>query len=254
MSGNTQTTRKGCEAMIIAERTHRGNVREHNEDSLYAGENLLIVADGMGGHRGGATASALAIQAVRDGVMRKGILSAGAEDIDAAMQDANRRIYEASLKDDALQGMGTTMTLCIVRSNILVCAHIGDSRAYLFRNGRLSRITRDHSLVEELVRSGYITREQAAVHPHRHVITRALGTDTPVRIDQKRLGVQDGDIVLLCTDGIMLHIPDEEIQALLSGGGEPGFLADELLSRALGRGGEDNISLILARVEGGEAL
>ena len=240
--------------MTIATRTHRGNVREANEDSLFAEYGLLMVADGMGGHRGGATASAMAVETIQQETRRIGIAGLDVDSIDALMQETNRRIFDASCADAALQGMGTTATLCILRRNILICAHIGDSRAYLYRNGRLSKLTRDHSLVEELVRSGYITREQAEVHPHRHIVTRALGTDGLVRVDQKRIGMQPDDLLLLCTDGVTLHIPDEEMETELARDVGVEQLADGLLRMALDRGGEDNISLICTRIERGDLV
>ncbi len=238
--------------MTVAVRTSRGKVREINEDSVHAAPDLIIVADGMGGHRGGEVASRMAVKSVLAELAKTE--APGAKEIEAAIQYGNARVFGAASKDEALKGMGTTMTLCLVRGNIAHIAHIGDSRAYLMRNGLLTRLTRDHSLVEELVRNGYITQEQAAVHPHRHIITRALGTEGRVRVDLKRIAVQGGDRILLCTDGVMVHIADAEIESILQATEGLEAQVDALLHTALDRGGEDNISITLARIEGGESL
>jgi protein phosphatase len=238
--------------MIISARTDRGNVREGNEDSLFARGGLLIVADGMGGHKGGEVASSMAVATMAEALGEAGAPSPSK--IEAAFQKANGRIFERAQEDPELRGMGTTVTLCQVGKNVANLAHIGDSRAYLMRNGVLTCLTRDHSLVEELVRNGYITREQALVHPHRHVITRALGTEGRVKVDQRRVAVQKGDRLLLCTDGLMLHVPDDEIQAVLSRQGDVEEHVERLVALAMARGGEDNITVVLAVVEGGGAL
>jgi protein phosphatase len=237
--------------MTTAARTHKGNVREINQDSLLMRGGLLIVADGMGGHRGGEVASRMAVDAVAEYLSDPGPYSAA--ELEAAVQEANRRVFAESAAKLELRGMGTTMTLCALTEETASFAHVGDSRAYMMRNGKLTRLTRDHSLVEELVRNGYITREQAAVHPHRHVITRALGSEGRVRVDQKRVAVQSGDLILLCTDGVTLYLTDSQIEQLLRREESVESYADTLVDLALEMGGEDNISVALARVEGGEA-
>ncbi len=238
--------------MQIARRTNKG-IRPKNEDTVYANGRLLIVADGMGGHSGGEIASRIAVESV---VADLSALPSNAQllgEIDQAIQYANHHIMEAARRDERLAGMGTTMTLCMFDPPVAIIGHVGDSRAYLFRNGKLSQITRDHSLVEELLRNGLITPEEAVNHPHRNVITRALGTQGRIRVDLKRVGVEPGDFLLLCSDGLTLHIPDEEIEGIFTAQDEPDALADTLESLALERGGEDNISLLIAKVEEGDA-
>ncbi len=238
--------------MTTAARTHKGNVRELNEDSLLLREGLLIVADGMGGHRGGEVASRMAVDTVAEYLGAPRPYSPA--ELEAAIQEANLRVFAESSANPDLHGMGTTMTLCALSENTASFAHVGDSRAYMMRNGKLTRLTRDHSLVEELVRNGYITREQAAVHPHRHVITRALGSEGRLRVDQKRVAVERGDLILLCTDGVTLYLLDSEIELLLRREESVERCADTLVDLALEMGGEDNISVALARIEGGEPL
>lgn len=237
--------------MQIAYCTDKGLVREQNEDSFYAKEALLIVADGMGGHRAGEVASRIAIESVTGDLLALREESPMLGEIDRAIQYANHRVREAAAREEELTGMGTTLTLCYVLGHIAVIGHVGDSRAYMLRNGQLSRLTRDHSLVEELVRSGSITPEEALHHPHRHVITRALGSEGRVRADIKRIGVEPGDTFLLCTDGLIIHADDEEIARVLTDGCTLQEQAEELLRLALKRGGEDNITIVLARAEGG---
>lgn len=235
--------------MQIALRSHTGRVRSHNEDSYYAQDALLLVADGMGGHRGGKQASQTAVDVI---AAQYQLVREKGEDFDIpkAITLANVAICQKAADDAALSGMGTTVTLCHVRDNIAVLGHVGDSRAYMMRNGRLSRLTRDHSLVEELVRNGSITPEEALHHPLRHMINRALGAEGGVRVDSKRIGIAANDILLLCSDGLIIHVDDGEIGQILAAEKPLEEQADQLLELALSRGGDDNVTIVLAKVEG----
>lgn len=240
--------------MQIVGRTETGKIRQKNEDAIYIGQDLMIVADGMGGHIGGEIASRIAVDSI---VKELAELSSEASlmgDVDRAIQYANHNIAKAVEEDERLTGMGTTLTLCLFRLPVVVIGHVGDSRAYLFRNGLLSRLTRDHSLVEEMVRGGIITPEEAVNHPHRHVITRALGASGRVRVDVKRVGVEPGDRLLLCSDGLTLHVTDGEIQSMLCAEKELSENVHQLVALSMERGGEDNISILMALMEEEDAV
>ena len=215
--------------MLIYAKTNTGLVRPTNEDSLLIGHQLYGVADGMGGHRGGETASRVAVQVIRTllggKIPEENTLRVG-------LEAANRRIFDMQRRDPALNGMGTTLTLIWESAAELLIAHVGDSRAYLYRDGCLECRTQDHSIVGELLRS---------------VITRALGTDPIVQPDVFRVEKQDGDVWLLCSDGLYNMVEDAEISSTLESlRDEPA--ADRLLTLALEHGGSDNVSLVLGRV------
>ena len=183
-----------------------GLVRNQNEDSFVAGDGLFAVCDGMGGARGGEVASEAACRA---------LLALPAEAVDAerlgdTIAEANTSIFSRSLVEPGLHGMGTTLTTALAGDESLLIGHVGDSRAYLWRAGRLRQVTQDHSLVGEMVRSGQLTPDQAAIHPYRSVITRALGTEASVQPDIFELPVEAGDRLLLCSDGLsgMLSLDD----------------------------------------------
>ena len=230
--------------MQIFAKTHTGNVRPSNEDSLLVAHQLYGVADGMGGHRAGETASRVSVQVVRNLLATK---APEEQALRIGLDAANRRVYEMQRRDPALSGMGTTMTLLWENAAEMLIGHVGDSRAYLCRDGVFTCQTQDHSLVAELVRSKAITPEMAKTHPYRSVITRALGTDPLIEPDILHVSKQAGDIWLICSDGLYNMIEDEEIKEVLcSLETEPA--ADQLLKLALEHGGSDNISLILGRV------
>jgi len=172
----------------------------------------------------------------------------GEEGVATVVRAANARIFERAVHDPAVAGMGTTATVAVVdeRAGTVTIAHVGDSRAYLYRDGELEQLTTDHSLVGELVRSGRLTEDEAAVHPHRSVITRALGTDAEVEVDTLTLEVAAGDLVLLCSDGLSAMVRDDEIaQVLRSAEGVPRAAAEALVSAANAAGGEDNVTVVL---------
>lgn len=228
-------------------RSDIGRVRSCNEDAYLLQEGdypIYAVADGMGGHLGGDTASRMAIQGL------KKRLSGHRPDIGRLRRcfaDISKEIYERQLKDDSLHGMGTTLTLLWQDGEKLLLGHVGDSRAYLMRDGALRQISEDHSLVGELLRSGALDADQARRYPYRNVITRAVGTQPKVSCDAHQETARAGDRWLLCTDGLNEHMLDEEILACLQ---QPDIdsAADQLLSGALSAGGRDNITLLLLEV------
>ena len=232
--------------------THRGYVREQNEDAYYlpgakgAPGNLAIVADGMGGHRAGEVASAMA---VRSAVIAFGRLEDTPgmtlrEKIFQAMNEANREVYEATQESEQYAGMGTTMTLAVLEEKKIDLGHVGDSRAYLFHEGTLRQITRDHTLVQQLIDLGELLPQERRGHPQGNIITRALGTARIVDVDLIEEKWQRGDVLLLCSDGLTGAVTDEEIAAVL-GGQEPREALQTLLGLALKRGGRDNITIAL---------
>ena len=227
---------------VTASRTDVGKVRANNQDAVILSGRLAGIADGMGGHLGGETASAT----VRDGLIA---LLADKEPDSAALETGveavNRRVYLKSEEDEHLRGMGTTLTVLWLGDEDAMIAHVGDSRCYLLRGGELKQVTDDHSLVMEMVRAGALTKDQAAVHPMRNVITRAVGTDRGVDADLLRYRREKGDLWLICSDGLHGMVSDEEIKEILSGEDDLDAKAQKLLDAALDAGGRDNVSLVL---------
>lgn len=234
--------------------TDTGRVRTINQDAVLTTGTLFVVADGMGGHAAGDVASSTAIDALRSAAERIGTI----EGFTTAVQSANEAIYRASVQDPALAGMGTTVVaaclLADAKGDQLVILNVGDSRAYRFRDGSVRQITSDHSLAAEMVRAGEITEEEAAVHPQRHVITRALGVDGQVTPDSFPLAIREGDRVLLCSDGLSNEVDDEEISRVLAMVREPQSAAEELVARANAHGGADNISVVVIDVVVADAV
>ena len=230
--------------------TDAGKVRRNNEDSLLLGdgadETLFVVADGIGGFEAGEVASSMTVDLLR-------ALEPG-EPFEAAIREANRRILTAARDDDKLSGMGTTVVALRFsgsknepRAEI---SHVGDSRAYLLRGGELSPLTEDHSLVAELVRSGDLTRAQAAEHPQKNLITRALGADAEVEADNMVLPVGAGDRILLCSDGLSDMVREDRIREILKEHpGEPETPARGLIAAALAAGGTDNVTVVVVDVK-----
>ena len=227
--------------MQIYSRTHKGLVRPTNQDAILIKDTLFGVADGMGGHLGGDTASRLAMQVIEnmltDKLPSETVLRIGVE-------AANRRVFERQKHDASLKGMGTTLTLLWENEKQVLIAHVGDSRAYLLRDGKLTCVTNDHSVVGEMVRSNAITPEEARVHPYRNVITRAIGTAAMVEVDLQSMDKQSGDIWLACSDGLYNKIEDKEIETILLETAQE-EAAEKLLELALERGAEDNVSILL---------
>jgi len=231
--------------------TDTGLIRKINEDSLHVSPEigLLAVADGMGGHRAGEVASDMALQILeRELAQRlwKGELPEKA--LVDSVEHANISIYELSMRNQELRGMGTTITACLIWKGSMFVAHVGDSRAYLMRKDGISQLTRDHSLVQELLRNGGINEEQALLHPHRNVLTRALGTEKSVKVDLYRTGIVSGDLLLLCTDGLTRYLDQKELLSVVQSSPDIDTAARNLLSKALQCGGADNITIILAEL------
>ncbi|HZT92020.1 MAG TPA: Stp1/IreP family PP2C-type Ser/Thr phosphatase [Gaiellaceae bacterium] len=223
-------------------RTDSGRKRRHNEDSYVFQPPLFAIADGMGGARAGEVASALAAGALTE----SGADGGGERALARAIQEANRRVHERASTDAETEGMGTTMTVALVEGDSVSFGHVGDSRAYLLRDGRLEQLTDDHSLVAELVRRGELSPQAAEVHPQRSVITRALGTDPDVDVDTFSVEAKPGDLYLICSDGLSDMVPGEAIERILVANRSDLAAASRALVRAANQaGGDDNITAIL---------
>lgn len=239
--------------MYIKCKTDRGRIREVNEDYVLTLKSnnycLLIAADGMGGHKGGEVASRIASITVRDFVFQNFNLYNDKEELlrDAILK-ANRETYEKSLSDDNLKGMGTTLTCCLMLDNWYYVGHVGDSRGYIINDKGITKITQDHSYVQQLIDNGSITESEAVNHPNRNVITRSIGTEEHVVIDTKIGSLGGNDIVVLCTDGLTGYLNSSEILDIIAVKREDAV--DDLIKLANERGGSDNISVIIARKEG----
>ena len=219
-----------------------GRKRRRNEDSYVIAPPLFAVADGMGGAQAGEIASKLAAVALEETDL--GALS-GEERVKSLIQEANRRVYERSNEDPNASGMGTTITVALVEDSGVTIGHVGDSRAYRYREGSIEQITEDHSLVNELMKSGKLSPEEAETHPQRSVITRALGTDPDVDVDSFTLETQTGDVFLLCSDGLTTMVDDDSILGVLEQHHDDLDRATKSLVSAANRGGgEDNITVI----------
>ncbi len=234
-----------------AGQTDTGRRRRQNEDAFVCEPPLFAVADGMGGAQAGELASRLAAAAIEEGAVRV----QGEESIAGIVRTANTRIFEHAVRDPTAAGMGTTATVAFVdeEAGTAAIAHVGDSRAYRYRDGVLEQLTTDHSLVGELVRSGRLTEAEAAVHPHRSVITRALGTEADVEVDTLTIDLRPGDLMLICSDGLSAMVRDDEIVRLLEAtAGDPHDAAEALVAAANRAGGEDNVTVVLFELVDGE--
>lgn len=232
--------------------TDTGRVRRTNEDFVAACPEVgfFAVADGMGGHQAGEVASRLALESL-EGFLRPFL--GGGTDLEAVllqgMQEVNRLVYEASLKNPVYRGMGTTLSCVVIREKMLFLAHVGDSRIYLWRGGELIRLTEDHSLVQEMIKAGRLTGTQAKEHPLRHVLTRALGTAPLVEVDTARFSLEVRDVILLCTDGLSGLVEDPELSGIISRCPDPEQAVRAMVELALYRGGNDNISAVVVAVD-----
>lgn len=220
--------------------TDQGLLRPTNQDAYYidSQKGWAVVADGMGGHNGGETASGMAVEIIRKSMEDN--LKAG-----SAIEEANKRIYEKSLESPSLSGMGTTVVLCTVSDDKnAVVSHVGDSRAYIFSNGELKQITTDHSIVQQLIESGTITKEQAKHHPQRNLITRAVGTERDVKIDFNEVELENGDVILICSDGLSSYVDEREIAGIINDGVNEKTV-EKLIDAANNSGGKDNVTVVL---------
>ena len=231
-----------------AGRTDTGRKRRRNEDAYVIAPPLFAVADGMGGAQAGEVASKLAAAALED--TDPGRLT-GPERVASLIQEANRRVHERSSVDPSTSGMGTTMTVALVEQDGVVIGHVGDSRAYLVRDGGIRQLTEDHSLVNELLKSGKLSPEEADTHPQRSVITRAVGTDPDVDVDSFVVDAADGDVFLICSDGLTDMIGDDTILRVVQRHRDDlDQAAKQLVAAANRGGGEDNITVVTFGIGG----
>jgi serine/threonine protein phosphatase PrpC len=228
----------------VASVTDTGRRRRRNEDAFVVRPPLFAVADGMGGAQAGEIASRLATEALHEQAA-----GSGRERVSTLIQAANQRVYERSSADAAASGMGTTITVALVEDELVAIGHVGDSRAYLVRDGSLEQLTDDHSLVGELLRSGKLSPEEAETHPQRSVITRALGTDPDVDVDTFSVETRPGDLFLICSDGLTSMVADEEIlRTIEDHRHDLDRAARELVRIANRGGGEDNITVVFFEI------
>ena len=228
-------------SLLVGSRTDVGCIRDHNEDSLLVKDPLYVIADGMGGHAAGEIASEIAVQTLGKAQITKPDSNA----LRRAVAEANSLIIKGAQQGLGRQGMGTTLTAVVLSGDELLVAQIGDSRAYLLQNGSLRQITRDHSLVGELVAAGKITEEEARFHPNRSVITRALGSEPHVQPDLYEMRVHEGERLLLCSDGLNSMLDNDSIAQILMSYPDPQDTADALVKAANEAGGYDNTTVIV---------
>lgn len=244
--------------------THQGKVRSHNEDSggIYYNTNeqiLAVIADGMGGHQAGDVASEMATSIIQKRWEEtKGFQNPekAEEWLSTVISELNESIFDHALKNNECEGMGTTVVAAICTKEFITIAHIGDSRCYIFNENGFMQITEDHSLVNELIRAGQITKDDAEYHPRKNVLIKALGTEKSVAEDLQSIGWEEGNKLLLCSDGLTNKITDEELKEFIQSGKDIQEVGAEMIQLANDRGGEDNISLIIlhhdASLEEGE--
>lgn len=228
--------------------TDTGNVRPHNEDAWYASGTIFAVADGMGGHSAGEVASAIVVRCIKEA---DGAPLAGADAVAELVRSINAEIHGEANRDSAHRGMGTTLALAAVVAGdvpAFVIANVGDSRTYLLRDGALRQLSTDHSYVQELVDEGAITPAEARRHPLRNIVTRALGIDPAVDVDTWTVPAVQGDRLLLCSDGLVDEVDDDDILELLGGSAEPADAAQRLVDAAKAAGGKDNITVVVVDV------
>jgi protein phosphatase len=232
----------------VAAVTDPGRTRRHNEDAYVIDPPLFAIADGMGGAQAGEVASRLATAALKEG----GANGGGERRIADLIQEANRRVYDRSSSDPNTSGMGTTITVALVEDDRVSFGHVGDSRAYLIRDAQMEQLTEDHSLVNELLKTGKLSREEAETHPQRSVITRALGTDPDVDVDTFSVSAEDGDLFLLCSDGLTDMVSEESILDVVERNRRDIDAALRALVKAANRGGgQDNITVVAFEIADG---
>lgn len=239
--------------MRIVAKTDKGRVRDNNQDAYAVTEFSdevvwSVVCDGMGGAAGGNIASSLAVKVISDKIYasyRENMRDSSIKNmLDSALTAANIEVYDFAEAQPDLRGMGTTVVCAIVRDNQAYIAHAGDSRAYIINNGDIRQVTTDHSMVQDLVNKGKITKEQAKRHPNKNIITRAVGVDKSIEIDFEQIDLEDDDTLLLCTDGLSNFVSNEEMIELMSDGKHYAF-ADRLVQKANQNGGGDNITVVI---------
>lgn len=234
-------------------KTDRGKVRSVNEDAagMFYNQNnqlLAIVADGMGGHQAGEVASNLAIVVAKEQWEKNTTMQnpkEAEEWIEALVEEMNHKIFEYSLENEQYEGMGTTVVMAICLPDTVTVAHVGDSRSYLYSDDEMKQVTEDHSLVNELIRTGQISKGDAEIHPRKNVLLRALGTEEKTKVDTKTIHWNRNDRLLLCSDGLTNKVNDDELFAHLEKEDKLNSIMDELIAVANDRGGEDNITLAI---------
>lgn len=241
--------------MRFGVKSDKGRIRELNEDSYnviagYSGIPVtFVIADGMGGHNSGEVASKAAVDFVSDYIIKSPETVSDSGNIlliiKEIMEKSNTHVYNKSLESETDSGMGTTLIVAVVNSKKLYIGHVGDSRLYLIREGNIERLTEDHSFIEELIKNGSLTREEAENHPNKNVITRALGCSEEVQIDTYSYEFKEEDICIVCTDGLTNMLSEQEIKDIVLSNEEPQIACDKLVDEANLRGGEDNITVIV---------
>lgn len=240
--------------LAVAARTDVGRIRKGNEDTLHASANsyrgLFIVADGMGGHAAGEVASEMSVEVVARGLAEVNSLDGGDAQsrVGEALRDANRAVYERTRSERDKLGMGSTVSALLLSDTRFIVGHVGDSRIYLVREGRMEQLTRDHSLVQEQVDAGLITAEQARRHPQSNVITRCIGMANEIEPDVFDGEARVGDSFLLASDGLTGMVDDRRIEQLLMSRATPARIVDALIAEANNNGGNDNITAVVVRV------
>lgn len=228
--------------------THTGKVRSHNEDAygMYPDLSLFILADGLGGHAGGEVASRLAVEVLKDKINSNyNIFREVRSNIINAIKNANTRIILEASKDNSLHDMGTTIVVVKVENDMAIVAHVGDSRAYLVREDKITQITKDHTVAEEYIRAGLLTPEEAVYSPYKSVISRALGISNDVGVEISDVQLRHGDTLLLCTDGLTNMLQDRDIlSAVMELMPSPEKITERLINQANKNGGIDNITVI----------
>lgn len=229
--------------------TNVGLVRPQNEDSYHCDHPLYVVADGLGGHAAGEVASKMVVDRLREvAIADDATADEAQQQLAEAVRDANQRIHTSATEDAQHAGMGTTVTAAVAVGDRLCFAHVGDSRAYLYRDGELEHITEDHTPVQRAVRAGVISPEEALRHPSRHVLAQAVGLDVDVEVDSPTLDLKVGDRILFCSDGLTDPVPDPTLKRLLGTFETPQETVDGLIKAALNGGGPDNVTLIVIDV------
>lgn len=238
--------------MEIFAKTHTGMVRDNNEDFFVYDDNLnfFVVADGIGGHNAGEVASELACSIILDNFKKH------YDDysdklpllLSKSIEKANKAVYMKSLENEMFEGMGTTITLGILSSGVVYAAHVGDSRMYIISDGKMAQATKDHTLVNELLKNGSISIEEARVHPQRNIITKAVGSSEKLVVDIFELEVEESNVLLLCSDGLTDTTTDEDILDIINASSNYDEACENLVSKANDSGGSDNITVMLVRI------
>ncbi len=244
----------GSDKVRFGVKSDRGKVREINEDSYnvivgYPGIPVsFIIADGMGGHNSGEVASKAAVDSASKYILESPKVLSEAEDIlqviKEVMEDANKYVFKKSLESEVDFGMGTTLIVAVVHDKKLFIGHVGDSRVYMLRDHGIDRLTEDHSFIEELIKNGTLTREEAENHPNKNVITRALGCAENIQIDTYSYDLRDDDICIMCTDGLTNMLSEAEIKEIIEVNEDLELTCEKLVAEANKKGGEDNITVI----------